>query len=826
MEYKELLKWLKATALAFVIYFAFTAFYFAPQLSNKTLAQSDIRQYKGMSEEINRTRESVGEDPQWSGALFSGMPAYLISIDYPAQIIKAIGGAATSLVGEPQSFILFAMLSMFLMLIMMGVPYGVAIVGGALYGLSTYFMLIIEAGHLTKMWALCYAPIMLGAIFMTLRGDGRNIYLGAALTALFTSLQIAANHPQITYYFLMAAAALWLSELYYSYKEGKLKALAKSSALLLTAGIFALLSNLAPLWYIAEHTPDTIRGGSELAIESSSNSNGGLDMEYATAWSYGISESLNLLIPDFMGRSSMDTLPLDGKSTEVLKPYNAESIVEQLPAYWGGQPFTSGPTYIGAVVLFLAAIGIGLSRGRDRWWIIAISILMLLLSWGDNMMWFTELMFKILPGYNKFRTVSMTLVVVELTAPLLAAYGLAALWRNDDTESKRVLKVIGYAAAATAGVALFIMVVGGAIFDFGRGAALQLLLDNQFPEELATPLSEAMAEDRVGMMQSDALRSILYILIAGATIVAYTMRRIGRWVMLCIVGIVATIDLTTVDLRFLSHDDFVTPSQAQIYPSQANKIIIEDKGESGDSEYRVYNSSVSTFNDATTSYFHRSIGGYHGAKLARYQDLIENYLASGYAPVLDMLNVRYQITSPTQVTERSTALGAAWFIDGVELVEGAQQEIERIGKIDLSRYAVVAQADKEIAQISGVSSNQDEIVMESYLPHYQKYRYNSSNDRVAIFSEIYYPKGWSLYIDGKESPYFRANYILRGATLPAGEHIVEWRFRAPRWRLIEGITLLCSIAILAALVMALGYIFKIDVKLKTRFDGNKQEIES
>ncbi|MFR9645235.1 MAG: hypothetical protein SNH57_08160, partial [Rikenellaceae bacterium] len=563
--------------VAVVTYTIFAFVYFAPQLSGDTIIQGDITQYKGMTQEIIQTREATGEDPQWSGSMFGGMPAYLINVEYGGQIIKRAASVVTGVVDTPAAFLIFAMLSMWLMLVMMGVNGWVAIAGGAMYGLSTYFMLIIEAGHVTKMWALVYAPAMMGSIYVALRSGKLWSY---ATAALFTSLELGANHPQITYYFLMAAVAFWISELYFNYREGSLVRFGRRTAMLCLAGVLGVLSNFSPLWYTAEHTAETMRGGSELTSQTASSS--GLDLEYATAWSYGIGESLNLLIPDFMGRDSGKSFSTSGAVARTLELNGFDkSVAEQLPAYWGSQPFTAGPTYLGAVVLFLACVGLVLSRGRERWWIVGVSVVMLMLAWGSNLMWFTELMFKILPGYNKFRTVSMTLVVVQWTAPLLATYALSKLWMGEGS-----IKVVAYSAGVVAGVAVVLALLGGMIFDFGYGDSLAMLLNIKLPEDLSTEIAVAMASERVAIMGIDAIRSAIYIVLAAAVIIAYLYGKLPKGVMVAGVGLLVVVDLAWVDMRFLNHDDFKASRSAKIIATDANLEILKDKGESGDREYR------------------------------------------------------------------------------------------------------------------------------------------------------------------------------------------------------------------------------------------------
>lgn len=787
------------TVVAFVVYALISMLYFAPQLSGDVLVQGDVVQYEGMSKEIIDTREATGEDPQWTGAMFGGMPAYMINVAYPSQIIKRTVARVTNIISTPAAFILFAMMAMWLSLVMMGVNAWVAIAGGVMYGLSTYFFLIIGAGHITKMWALVYAPLMFAGCYMTLRG---NMWQGAALTALFTSLEIGASHPQITYYFMVAMAAFWLSEAIYSHRGGLLRDFMKRTAILVVAGVLAVGSNLSPLWYTYQHTPDTTRGGSVLSVAEAKGSSGatGLDLEYATAWSYGVSESLNLLIPDFMGRDSAHSLAEGEQVVKVLQPLGQERLASQLPAYWGTQPFTGGPTYIGAVVIFLALLGLCLCDARQRWWVVGVSLVMLLLAWGRNMMWFTELAFDLLPGYNKFRTVSMTLTVLEWTAPLMAAVALSKLWAGGVAKEK-MTRALGVAVACSAGVALLLIVGGRSLFGYGEAAAFEMLLNASFPESLASSLASAMAQDRYSIMAGDAWRTVAFVAVAAVVVWLFYKGKISRYVMLALVGVIVVADLAPVNARFLSYDDFTSPSSAKIRPSAVDKQILSDK-EPG---FRVFNLSVSPFNDATTSYFHRSVGGYHGAKLSRYQDLIDNYLVNQNDEVLDMLNTKYIIVptqeGSTEFFQRASANGAAWFVEELIEVPSAREEMRMLGEISTKNTALVERG--EARPRAGLAGG--EITLTDYKPHHLTYRYSAPSDAVAIFSEVYYDKGWSAYIDGVESPYFRANYLLRAMELPAGEHIVEWRFKAPAWGVVEMLAWICSILIVISLLVTMIY---------------------
>ena len=831
---KTIIRRLAPAAAALVVFFVVSAAYFAPQFRGEVLPQHDVVQYEGMAKDISDMRAATGEDPQWTGGMFGGMPAFLINVAYPAQIVKRTVGQVVKLIDTPAAFLFFAMTAMWLMLLVFGVDPWVGIVPALAYGLSTYFLLIIGAGHITKMWALVYAPLMMGGAWMTLRG---NMWAGGALTALTASLEIGANHPQITYYFLLAMAAFWISEGIAALRDKRLGDFWKRTAVLAAAGILAAGSNFSPLWYTASHSKETMRGGSELA-STSETSQDGLALDYATAWSYGRTESLNLLIPDFMGRESATTFSPDGEVAAVLNEYGLRGAAQQLPAYWGSQPYTGGPTYLGAAAIFLAALGIALARGRNKWWIVAVSVLMLLLAWGRNLMWFTELAFDLLPGYNKFRTVSMALVVVQWAVPLLGALALMRLWRGEIPRQR--LLALAWAAGVTGGLCLLLAVAGSAFFDFGRAEStgmmteqfrqlfeannMQDYLQRGMDAEMGIATGNAMAAERASMMQADAWRSLLMILLAAGGVALFALRRINKYVLTALLAAVMLLDLVPVDLRFISHDNFISARRNQVTATAADKAIMADK-EPG---FRVFNLTVSPFQDATTSYFHRSVGGYHGAKLARYQDLIDRYLSYRNDAVLDMLNTRYLIVpgdgGQPEAVLRPTANGAAWFVDAVAVAGSPQQEIDLLGETDLKRTAVIAEKDKPYTQ--GWTANpadtaaQRTIALTEYRPNYLRYEYTAPAEGVAVFSEIFYPYGWTAYVDGAEAPCFRADYVLRAMRLPAGQHTVEWKFRAPGWKAAEAVTLVSSLTILLGAIAAAICCFRFRKREKR---GNGEE---
>lgn len=820
MDIRKISAFLKAYIAPVILFFVIAAVYFSPQFEGRVLPQHDVQQYEGMTRDILDCREQYGEDPQWTGRMFGGMPSYLINTAYPAEAVKGTVGQIVKIVGQPASFVFFAMIAFWAMLLMMRIRRWPAVAGAVAYGLSTYFFLIISAGHITKMWALVYAPLMVGAVHYAFR---RDRWAGAAMTALFASLEIGAGHPQISYYFIMVLAAMWIGFLVEAVRGKTLRSFAITTAAVAAAGILAVGSNFSPLWYTAQHSPETIRGGSELA--EAGDGSEGLDLQYATAWSYGRTESLNMLVPDLMGGSSASTFSSDGKVAEALDRYGLKQAAGQLPAYWGEQPYTAGPTYLGAAAVFLAVLGCFVLRGRCKWWIIAISLLCVVLAWGKNMMWLTELFFKILPGYDKFRTVSMILVVVQWSVPLLAAMALSRL-ADDDCDRRSAERSLWWAAGAVGGLCLVLALFGGSIFDFGR-ADTEAMMTEQWKqmlyysggeqyirqglhEELGLVSAEAMAAERAEIMAADAWRSLVFVLLAAAAVWLYLRSKLRYGVAVAAVAALIVVDLVAVNLRFLPQSDFISARRVQIQPTEADKRILADK-ELG---FRVLNLTVSPFNDATTSYFHRSVGGYHGAKLSRYQDIIDRYLSevnygidSSAQKVLDMLDTKYIIRRSADggavAVQNPAACGPAWFVDSIRWTGSVHDEIDALAEIDPHDVAVIDRSAEPLLEgIDPAAASGARIRLAEYRPNLLKYEYELPEAGVAVFSEIYYNKGWTAYVDGQPAQYCRADYILRAMPLPAGAHTVEWRFRAPDFATVEAVTFVCSIVILGGAAAA------------------------
>lgn len=826
---KSALPWV----VGIVVFATVSLRFFAPQFDGKSLGQGDIVQYAGMSKDIKDHRAATGEDPQWTGNMFSGMPAYLIDVEYPTQDVKQTVGSVVKVVDGPMNMTLFAMILMMVAAVLMGVNPWIGIVAGLAYGLSTYFFLIIDAGHITKMWALVYAPPLVASVWYALR---KSMWVGASLAALFGSLELGANHPQITYYFLIVALFLWLSELWYAYKEKALRAFGRATLLLAVAAVVALGSNFSPLWYTFKHQKYTTRGVSEVVSEDEAREN---KIAYNTAWSYGKAESFNMLVPNYMGSWSGDYNPdalailqSDGVNevmlgeaiyevADIYRQYYPDITVEHIQGaieagdqetlslvwsladrrmnraaayasnYWGDQPFTAGPTYLGAAAIFLALLGLMLLEGRDRWWIVASMLFMLLLAWGANFMAFYNLMYDILPGYHNFRTVSMSLVVLEWAVPLLAAVALWRVWSKELT-FKQLARYVGVAF----GVVVVLVAAMIAIADFGVADIGKELGNEWWVEQL----KEAAYNSRREAMISDIWRSMIYVVLSAVALLAFAWSRengrksVGYGAIIAVVAIVV-MDLVGVGARYMGEEKWQGSKPTEIEATAANLEILKDK-ELG---YRVLD--MDHFGSAHASYFHRSVDGYHGAKLGRYQDVMERYISQQSGAVLAMLNTKY-IIDADQVYTLAEALGveplgAAWFVEGVYTEPTAAKELEALSFVDLSAKAIVAESQKGLKSQYNTSGY---ISLVEYAPNRLKYEYEVEGDALAVFSEIYFPDGWTAYVDGNEAEYFAADYMLRAMELPAGKHTVEWRFKAPAWGVSTAITAISSWIILLGLV--------------------------
>ena len=781
--------------LAIVAFLVITMIYFSPLIGGKELRQSDINNWKGMSKEILDFKDKTGESTYWTNSMFAGMPAYQISAEYSASLIQYIDKIIMLGLPLPANYVFLFMAGFYFLLITMKIDKRIAIVGAVAFAFSSYFFLFIVTGHNSKAHAIGYMAPVIAGIIMAYRG---RLIVGAAITALALALELYANHLQITYYLMLLVILLVLSEFYSSIKEKKVSGFIKASSLLAVAAGLAVLSNITNLWATQEYGKYSTRGPSELMADKE-NQTTGLDRDYITDWSYGIGESLTLLIPDFKGGASE---PIGRNNKDALKDVdpNFKQYITNFGAYFGDQPFTGGPLYIGAIVILLFVIGIFVVKGPVKWWLLIATALSLMLSWGHNFMSFTNLFLDFVPGYDKFRAVTTILVLAELAIPLLAIITLNKMVteKNFYKENKKMLM---YAMGIVIGLTLLITITPSTFTSFYTPQEYeqvgQSVKDQPNSQELLNSFFEAVSTARQHILVSDAIRSLLFLILAGSLIWGFLRYRFKNEVF--IYGLLALIimDLVTVDRRYLSSDDFVNKS-ANVIPfpkSVANEIIQQDTTKS----YRVLNIAASTFNDAATSYYHQSLGGYHGAKLKRYKELIDYNIApeittiktvfqkgdsSGLdlvynQPAINMLNAKYIIVKADQPPlENSGALGNAWFVSSIKMVANADSEIAAMSNFNPGNTVIVDERFKD--KINGFSFNtQDstaQIVLTDYKPNHLTYKFSGKSEQLAVFSEIYYDKGWNAYIDGKLSDYFRANYVLRAMRLPAGEHTIEYKF--------------------------------------------------
>lgn len=791
-------------AVAVVIFALVSVFYFLPQYEGRDVQQFDTVQANGMKASIYQHIEKYGEHPQWVANMFGGMPAYAIHMDYKGQIIPKIANVLFFL-GCPAAYYFVLMLGFYFMALCFRVNPWVSMVGALAYGLSSYFLIIYGAGHIMKIVALCYVAPMVGALFLAY---SRKLWLGASLFALFATLEINAVHPQIFYYFIIMMAIMVITFGVQAFREKQFRSFVKKSLVMLCFSLLAVGANSYYLYYTSEYAKESTRGHAILSTPEGEKGDGGLDKDYITAWSYGKMETFNLLIPNLYGGMSEGGLPEDGHTFDLLKErYNipdkdAKTIVSQIPAYFGEQPITSGPVYIGAVIIFLFLFSLFIVKGVNLTWILIASVLSLFLAWGHNMMWFTDLFIDYFPLYNKFRTVSMILVIVELTIPLLAVLGLNKLV-DGEVGAERFRKAFTRSAIIALAISLIFLVFGGSIFSFSAAYDSSLGL----PEDVLA----AMAQDRAAMLRSDAFRSLLFMALTAFAILIYRKGRISKMVLVMCLSVLVLADMLPVDLRYLSHDKFVPVKTANAIPMrEVDKLIKQDSS----LNYRVADFSVSTFSDARASVYHRSVGGYFAAKPRRYQDLIDRHLSKMNDKVYNMLNTKYFIISNGDGGEiaqlNPNALGNAWFVESVEIVDNPNAEIDMLNEIDPYETAVV---DKSFeSMLPGIFYPRDSLAsieLISYKDNRMVYRSHTNAPQLAVFSEMWFPNGWKAYIDGKEAEYLRANYVLEAMVVPEGDHEIVFEFKPPHYNTLAAITYVSSVLILLSLVVsAFGGIIK------------------
>lgn len=805
MEIKNNIKPFLPHLIAVVLFTVISFVYFYPALEGKVLKANDSTVSTINSKEIRDYRAEFNKEPLWTNSIFSGMPAYLISTRFPGNLFKHVD-SVLRIFQTPVSVLLLSMLGFYLLLLVFGVNPWLSIAGGIAYGLSSFLFQILAAGHNTQAIALAYMAPMIGSIYYTYR---RNAIKGGLLTAFFLTLELIANHPQITYYSMICVLVFVITEFICSIREKTIPEFLKRSGILIIPFIIALGINFGNYYTIYEYGKYSIRGKSDLVTDDK-NSSAGLDRGYITYWSYGIDETMNLFIPNFKGGSSK---PFDKNSEtiKVLRKNNASDYASSLSKYWGTQPGTDGPHYMGAIVIFLFILGLVVVKGREKWWLLTATILSVMLAWGKNFMPFTNLFIDFFPGYNKFRAVTMTLVIAQFCIPLLGFLALRDFY-SGNLAKKDMLKGLKIAGGVAGGIAVLFLLLPGIAGSFLSPYEAQL------PEWL----KNAMIADRKELLRGDSLRSLLFVLLAIGTILGLIYNKIRKEYSIIIIAFLIVIDLWSADKRYLNADRFEKPAMVQktFAPTMADQTILKDP-----SVYRVLNITASPFNDNTpTSYFHKSIGGYHGAKLERYQELIDSAISrelalfataktvSDLLPVLEstnainMLNTKYIIynTDAPPIINQN-ALGNAWFVENPVIVSNANMELASVNKINPYKQAAIDNSfEDQVKETSYTVTDKDKIELVSYQPNELKYKYSADGEKLAVFSEIYYPAGWKCFIDGKESSYFRADYVLRAMIVPSGDHEIRFSFEPTSY--ITGNKISLAFSLLFILLIATHFV--------------------
>jgi hypothetical protein len=801
------------------LFFLISLAYFVPDvLEGKKLSQHDILQFKGMSKEIVDYRTQYGEEPLWTNSMFGGMPAYLISTQYKNNALRFVHRILLLFNFRPVCFIFLYLTGAYIALLLFGLNPWLSFAGAIAYAFSSYFLIIIQAGHVSKVLALGYMPPIIAGVYAAFRGKA---ILGSMVAGIFLGLQIIVNHLQITYYTFLIVLVFIIIELINSIKNKTFQSFIKPLPWLFLFAVLAIGANFSTLWTTYEYGKYSIRGKSELT-SNKENATSGLDRDYATQYSYGIDETLTLLIPDFKGGSSGGALKTSSHTYDYIKrnygATEAKKFITAVPLYYGKQIQTSGPVYVGAVIIFLFILGLFLIKGPVKWWLLAVSIISIVLSWGRYFPLVTNFMLDYFPGYNKFRTVSMTLIMAEFAMPMLGMLALKEIITNN-IPRKEFLRALKYTLYILGGVIVLIILISGS-FDMTGPA------DEQYRAQGLDKIFDVIQQDRLKLLRTDALRSLILIGLTAVIVYMSYIRKLQFKTIVILLSVLVLADLWPVNKRYLNSSDFVSKKEDKtpFTPSTADLIILKDK----DPDYRVLNTSLSVFQDASTSYFHKSLGGYHGAKMRRYQELFDHCILdeinrlygtlqkqpSTYSvdsvmatlSCINMLNTRYIIynaDAPPLVNKNEP--GNAWFVGKIKNVANADEEIAAVGNFNPTEEAVVdSRFEKEIEGFKQRADSSARISLTEYRPNYLKYNSSSSTEQIAIFSEIYYDKGWQAYIDEKPVSHFRADYILRALRVPAGNHTIEFKFHPKSYFTGEKVSLASSI-LLILLITGIGY---------------------
>ncbi|HAB27025.1 YfhO family protein [Xanthomarina sp.] len=782
--------------------------YFSPVLQGKSIFQSDIVHYIGMSKQQKDFKQATGEETYWTNSAFGGMPTYQLGAQYPNNYIKKLD-LALRFLPRPADYLFLYFIGFYILLLVLKVDLKLAALGALAFGFSTYLIIILGVGHNSKAHAIAYMPLVLSGILLTFR---KHYIIGFLLTTLALALELVANHPQMTYYLMLLVLVLGIAYIIDAYKKQELPHFFKSVGILVFAVVLAVGLNATGFLATQEYAKESTRGQSELTINpdgSPKEVTSGLDRDYITEYSYGILETFNLFIPRFMGGGSHEDVGKDSESYQFflkqgVPPLEAREYAKQTPTYWGDQTIVEAPAYIGAVVIFLFVFALFLVKGRLKWWLVGGSLMSLILSYGDSQpfKFITDFFIDYVPLYNKFRAVSSIQVILELCIPVLAIFGLVRLFNNFNKDEEK-LKALKFTVIITAGLAVVFLLFKSSLFNFVGGN------DGYYRQNFGQQFMDALIADRKTFFTEDTLRTLVLVLLSAGTIYLFLKKKLSETKVIMAFAVLIVIDLVGVDRRYVNNDDFV-PSIKMNKPYQATEV---DKAIMQDPEhFRVYD--LVSRAPAKASYFYNSLTGYHAAKLKRYNELYDFYISKNNINVLNMLNTKYIIAedeegNPFPYTNPD-ANGNAWFVENIKLVNSANEEILALDSLDTKKEAVM------MAENGYASFLKDDIMIDTtatitvevYEPNYIKYKSKSAVDGFAVFSEIYYKEGWNAYVDGQLTPYSRVNYVLRGMNVPAGEHVIEFKFEPEVVKTGSRIALASSIIFVLLLIGGLFYNFK------------------
>lgn len=795
--------------------------YVSPVLQGKKLSATDEIQALGGAREVMDYHKKTGERSWWTNGMFAGMPAYLVSADYPTSIPTKIGQTVNKLLPAPANYFLIGMVSAYVLFLVLGAGGWLAAIGAVAFSFSCFNVINLEAGHISQVIAIMYAPGVLAGVILAFR---RNWLAGAALTAFFLSLELYANHVQITYYLGIGVVILVIMESITLIKKGLAKDLVMILGGLALAAVVAVGTHTTRLWNAYDYTKETIRGKSELTVtgkDAAAKKGNGLDKEYAFTYSYGLGELLTLVIPNAYGGASSGPLSNTSETFKTLTgrgidAATAQNIVQQLPLYWGDQPIMGGPNYIGVIIFFLFVLGLFIVKNPLKYWAAGVIVLYVIWALGKSLAGINYLFFDYFPMFNKFRAMTMVISLAQLLMVLVGVLGLSVIAQRK-IPLKELQKPFLISVAITGGLMLIMALLPGLFFSFKGANDPMATLAQQYGQQLQSPefgqsILNSVIQDREGLMKSDAIRGLIFIALAAGLVWFYAQDKLKSTVFYGVLLVLVIFDLFGVDKRYLNNDDFVSAYVAQSVttPSPADEQILRDT----DPDYRVYDvaSQGGPFNSAQASYFHKSLGGYHAAKMRRYQELFENqfFTEKPNMEVLNMLNAKYFITQDqtgNKVAQANPqAYGHAWFVKSFKVVPNADAEMAALRTVNLRTEAVVDQ--RFASKLEGLKAGADstaKISLISYKPNELVYETNSNAEGLAVFSEIYYNvrDEWKVTIDEKPADMLRANYVLRALRVPAGKHTIKFRFEPVSVAVGSKIDLVSSLLLVGLIAGAL-----------------------